>query len=69
MGEIENEHNMSKLLYFKESWRQYRQNTRIIYNILFVRIFKELNPGLFEKNKGPGRPRIYTADIMLPFVQ
>ena len=32
-------------------------------------IFKELNPGLFEKNKGPGRPRIYTADIMLPFVQ
>ncbi|MBR0058005.1 MAG: hypothetical protein IJP99_01535 [Methanobrevibacter sp.] len=32
-------------------------------------IFKELNPSLFEKNKGPGRPRIYTADIMLPFIQ
>ena len=32
-------------------------------------IFKELNPSLFKNNKGPGRPRIYTADIMLPFVQ
>ena len=32
-------------------------------------IFKELNPDYFDKNKCPGRPRIYTPDIMLPFVQ
>ena len=32
-------------------------------------IFKELNPHFFVKHKGPGRPKIYTADIMLPFVQ
>ena len=45
-------------------------HTIYIYTLYFLsEIFKELNPGLFEKNKGPGRPRIYTADIMLPFVQ
>ena len=32
-------------------------------------IFKELNPHYFAKNNGPGRPRIYTPDVMLPFVQ
>ena len=44
--------------------------THELYTLYYLsEIFKELNPGLFEKNKGPGRPRIYTADIMLPFVQ
>ena len=32
-------------------------------------IFKELNPHFFVKHKGSGRPKIYTSDIMLPFVQ
>ena len=44
--------------------------THELYTLYYLsEIFKELNPGLFKKNKGPGRPRIYTADIMLPFVQ
>lgn len=44
--------------------------THELYTLYYLsEIFKELNPTLFEKNKGPGRPRIYTADIMLPFVQ
>ena len=44
--------------------------THELYTVVYlVEIFKELNPSFFDKNKGSGRPRIYTADIMLPFVQ
>lgn len=44
--------------------------THELYTLYYLsEIFKELNPHLFEKNKGPGRPRLYTADVMLPFVQ
>ena len=44
--------------------------THELYTLYYLfEIFKELNPSFFDKNKRPGRPRIYTADIMLPFVQ
>ena len=44
--------------------------THELYTLYYLsEIFKELNPSFFEENKGSGRPRIYTADIMLPFVQ
>ena len=44
--------------------------THELYTLYYLsEIFKELNPNLFHENKSPGRPRIYTADIMLPFVQ
>ena len=44
--------------------------THEFFTIYYLfQIFKELNPHYFDKNNGPGRPRIYTPDIMLPFVQ
>ena len=44
--------------------------THELYTLYYLsEIFKELNPSFFNKNDGPGRPRIYTASIMLPFVQ
>ena len=44
--------------------------THELYTLHYLfEIFKELNPSLFEENKNPGRPRIYTADIKLSFVQ
>lgn len=44
--------------------------THELYTLFYLfEIFKELNPSFFDKNKSSGRPRIYTADIMLPFVQ
>ncbi|WP_295610967.1 hypothetical protein [uncultured Methanobrevibacter sp.] len=40
----------------------------LFFTIYYLfRIFKELNPRLFKKQYN-GRPRIYTPDIMLPFV-
>ena len=36
------------------------------YNLFLI--FKELYPDYFEENTGPGRPRTYTASIMLPFI-
>jgi hypothetical protein len=43
--------------------------THELYTLHYLfEIFKELNPSLFEENKNPGRPRIYTANIMLPFI-
>ena len=44
--------------------------THEFFTIYYLfQIFKELNPHYFDKNNGPGRPRIYTPDVMLPFVQ
>ena len=44
--------------------------THELYTLYYLfEIFKELNSILFEENKCPSRPRIYAADIMLPFVQ
>ena len=44
--------------------------THEFYTLYYLfQIFKELNPHYFKKNRGSDRPRIYTADIMLPFVQ
>lgn len=44
--------------------------THEFFTIYYLfQIFKELNPHFFTKNNGPGRPRIYTPDVMLPFVQ
>ena len=44
--------------------------THEFYTLYYLfEIFKELNPCYFNQNGGPGRPRIYTPDIMLPFIQ
>ena len=44
--------------------------THEFFTIYYLfQIFKELNPHYFDKNNGPGRPKIYTPDVMLPFVQ
>ena len=44
--------------------------THELYTIYYLfQIFKELNPHYFTKNNGPGRPMIYTPDVILPFVQ
>ena len=41
-----------------------------LYTLYYLsEIIKKLNPSLFEKNKCPGSSIIYTADILLPFVQ
>ena len=46
------------------------EKTHEFYTLYYLfQIFKELNPNYFNKNDGPGRPRIYTPDLMLPFVQ
>lgn len=44
--------------------------THEFYTLYYLfQIFEELNPDYFDKNTSCGRPRIYTPDIMLPFVQ
>lgn len=44
--------------------------THEFFTIYYLfQIFKELNLHYFDKNNGPGRPKIYTHDVMLPFVQ
>ena len=44
--------------------------THEFFTIYYLfQIFKELNPHYFDKNNDPGRPKIYTPDVMLPFVQ
>ena len=46
------------------------EKTHEFYTLYYLfQIFKELNPSYFNKNDGPGRTRIYTPDLMLPFVQ
>lgn len=44
--------------------------THELYTLFYLfEIFKELNPIYFDEGDDPGRPRIYTTDIILPFVQ
>lgn len=44
--------------------------THELYTLYYLfKIFKELYPSYFNKDDCHGRPRIYTADIILPFVQ
>lgn len=61
--------NIERQCYWKCSDpNQNIQELSLFYTVYYLfRIFKELNPRLFKRQL-MGRPRIYTPDIMLPFV-